>query len=204
MGLIKDGRGLRAAAVRQCWRFPGWLIIVASVLLVAGDFGREWFRFDRDAISDLEIWRLLSAHFVHLGTAHFLLNAAGLILVWLLVGRAFGFLHWAMLAVASIAAIDLGLWFFSPTLQWYVGLSGVLHGLLAAGIVAGLQNRGPEAVFLGIALLGKLAFEQFIGPMPGSEAAAGDTVVVDAHLYGAIGGAVAAAVLIRVRRAAPI
>lgn len=204
MGLFQDASGPRAGALRQCWRFPGWVIIAAAALLLAGDVGREWFRYDREAIADFEVWRLLSGHFVHLGTAHFLLNAAGLILVWLLAGRDFGFRQWLIVSAASIAAIDLGLWWFSPALQWYVGLSGLLHGLLAAGVVRGLQARRPDAFILGIALLGKLAYEQLIGPLPGSEIAAGDTVVVDAHLYGALGGALVAAVLIRVRHAAPI
>jgi rhomboid family GlyGly-CTERM serine protease len=174
------------------------------VLLFAGDFGREWFRFERGPIAGLELWRIVSGHFVHLGTSHFLLNVAGLMLVWILAGREFAFRGWLLIGAASIAAIDIGLWLLSPALQWYVGLSGVLHGLLAAGIVAGLRTRRPDTLVLGIALLAKLAYEQLAGPLPGSEAAAGDTVVVDAHLYGAIGGAIAAAVLIRVRRDAPI
>lgn len=204
MGLFKDGRQAGVIAIRQCWRFPGWLVIAASALLLAGDFGREWFRFDRPAITDFEIWRLLSGHFVHLGTAHFLLNSAGLILVWLIAGREFGIRHWTIITLVSIAAIDLGLWFFSPALTWYVGLSGVLHGMLAAGIVAALRQQRIDAVLLGIGLLGKLVYEQFVGPVPASETAAGATVIVDAHLYGAIGGAIAAMVLIRVRGAAPI
>jgi rhomboid family GlyGly-CTERM serine protease len=204
MGLIKVGRKLRQIALEQCWLFPGALIIAASVLLLTGEFGREWFRFEREPLADLELWRLVSGHLVHLGTSHFMLNVAGLILVWILVGQAFAFRDWLTVTMSSIVAIDIGLWLLSPALQWYVGLSGVLHGLLAAGVVAGLKTRSIDAIFLGIALLGKLAYEQFAGPLPGSQAAAGDTVVVDAHLYGAIGGAIAAAVLIRVWRSAPI
>jgi rhomboid family GlyGly-CTERM serine protease len=204
MGLSKIGRSLRHIAFEQCWLFPATLIITATVLLLAGDFGREWFRFDREPIAELELWRIVSGHFVHLGPSHFLLNVAGLVFVWIIAGREFAFRDWLIVAVASIAAIDIGLWVLSPALQWYVGLSGLLHGLLSAGIAAGLRARRPGMLILGIALLAKLAYEQFAGPLPGSEAAAGDTVVVDAHLYGAIGGAIAAAVLIRVRRGASI
>jgi rhomboid family GlyGly-CTERM serine protease len=202
MGLIKGGRGLPEGG--QCWRFPGWLVILASILLLAGDFGRVWFRFDRAGIADVELWRLATGHFVHLGIAHYLLNVAGLILVWHLFGRDHGFRDWLVIAATSIAAIDVGLWFLTPNLQWYVGLSGVLHGLLAAGVVAGLRQRRVDAVVLGLLLIAKLAWEQLAGPLPGSEATAGDVVVVDAHLFGTIGGSMAAAVLIRVRRATPI
>ncbi len=105
---------------------------------------------------------------------------------------------------ASVAAIDLGLWFGSPQLEWYVGLSGLLHGMLAAGIVAGFAERNVEALILAVVVTGKLAWEQFAGPLPGSEATSGGAVIVDAHLYGVIGGALAAAALIRVRGRAPI
>ena len=104
----------------------------------------------------------------------------------------------------SIAAIDLGLWLGSPQLAWYVGLSGLLHGMLAAGIVAGLAHRNSEALILAVVVAGKLAWEQFAGPLPGSEATSGGAVIVDAHLYGVIGGALVAAVVIRVWRKAPI
>jgi hypothetical protein len=54
-------------------------------------------------------------------------------------------------------------------------------------------------------LLGKLAWEQFSGPLPGSEGTAGGPVIVDSHLFGALGGALTALTLrIRVRPATPI
>jgi membrane associated rhomboid family serine protease len=37
---------------------------------------------------------------------------------------------------------------------------------------------------------GKLLWEQAVGPLPGSAEVAGGKVIVDAHLYGAIGGLV--------------
>jgi len=89
-------------------------------------------------------------------------------------------------------------------LQWYVGLSGLLHGMLAAGILASLPERRAEASILGVVVAGKLVFEQLVGPLPGSESTSGGAVIVDAHLFGVIGGMLVAAMLIRVRRAAPI
>jgi len=80
-----------------------------------------------------------------------------------------------------------------------------LHGVLAAGLVVALEKPDKETLALLLLLIGKLAWEQFGGPLPGSEATAGGRVVVDSHLFGAIGGVVAAAWLwIRVRNATPI
>ena len=71
----------------------------------------------------------------------------------------------------------------------------VRHGLLAAAVVAVSTRRRTESMIVGLLLLAKLAWEQWAGPLGGSEALAGGDVVVNAHLYGAVGGAVTAAIL---------
>ena len=148
------------------------------------------------------LWRLLSGHFVHLGWSHLFLNLAGLSLVMWLVGYAFDVLHWALITALSIAAIDAGLWLLDVQLDWYVGLSGLLHGLLAAGLFVGLARRDREALILAVFVLAKLGWEQLVGPLPGSESTSGGAVIVNAHLYGAAGGALGA-VLCR-RSARPV
>jgi membrane associated rhomboid family serine protease len=67
--------------------------------------------------------------------------------------------------------------------------------LLAAGVVGGYSKARAESLVLALVLLGKLAYEQIAGPLPGSEQSTGGAVVVVAHLYGAIAGVVAAAIL---------
>ena len=47
-------------------------------------------------------------------------------------------------------------------------------------------------------LVAKISWEQFSGPVPGSELTSGGPVVVDAHLYGALGG-VLGGFLVRIR-----
>ena len=204
MGLSKGDEKRRDTASILAWLLPGARVVVAGLLLFTGESGREWLRFERGAIASGEIWRLLTGHLVHLGVSHYVLNAAGLVLVWFLVGREFARSHWLWIMAGSVAAIDLGLWILSPELQWYVGLSGLLHGMLAAGIVAGWPERRAEALILSVVVAGKLAFEQLVGPLPGSESTSGGAVIVDAHLYGVIGAVLVAAMIIRVRRQAPI
>ena len=204
MGLSKGGETRLGDSPVLSWLVPGMIILLALVLMLTGDSGREWLRFERAGIASGEAWRLVTGHFVHLGISHTILNLAGLVLVWLLAGRAFHWRQWLWIMTGSMAAIDLGLWFGAPTLEWYVGLSGLLHGMLAAGAVAGLAERSAEALILAVVVAGKVAYEQFAGPLPGSEATSGGAVIVDAHLYGVIGGTVVAAALNRVRRSASI
>lgn len=163
------------------------LICVGAEL--AGDAGRLLLRYERDALEAGQWWRLGTANFVHLGWSHLTLNVGGLALIWLLAGRLLPALDWLAALAVSVFAVGLGLWWFSPSVAWYVGLSGALHGLLlvAGGAMAGARH--PEGWILVVVLAGKVLWEQLAGPMPFSESGAGGPVLVDAHLYGAIGGA---------------
>lgn len=171
------------------------LAVIATLAEFAGASGREWFRYDRTSVADGEWWRLLTGHLVHLNAAHLLLNLTGLVLVWLLVGNRLSAATWASVIAISIASMDLAFWFLDPGLSWYVGMSGLLHGLLLAGVVAGFRSAPFESVVLGLLVVAKITYEQYAGPLPGSEATAGGPVVVNAHLYGAIGGLVSGAAL---------
>lgn len=175
---------------------PLILASLSTFFALIGEPATHWLRYDRLAILHGQWWRVISGNIVHLGWPHLLLNLAGLILVWLLFRQTLTTRSWTFVTLASAAAVGGGLLLFDPALQWYVGLSGVLHGLFAAGLVTALYagNRGD---WLLLALFAaKITWEQLVGTMPGSAEIAGGNVIVDAHLYGAIGGAVTALLLI--------
>ncbi len=172
--------------------------LVAIGLQAGGEPVREALAYTRDGVAGGELWRLLSNHFVHLGWTHLWLNLAGLALVAWLVGGSFDVLRWLAVAGITATTIAAGFWFLYPELSWYVGLSGLVHGLLVAGLYGRIRQQDKESMVLLGFVLAKLAWEQLSGaPLPGSEATSGGTVIVDAHLYGAIGGALGGALLWR-------
>ncbi len=189
MGLNHGDVDHRQSSKYSVWLLPGVIVAVAALLAVTGDWGRELLRYDRVAISDGELWRLLSGHIVHLGWSHFFLNGVGLLLIAYLVAPRFTTLQWLIVTIVSIAGIDIGFWIWQPQLIWYVGLSGLLHGYLAAGAADGIRTGQVDYWLISAFLLVKLTYEQLVGPLPGSEGTTGGNVVVAAHLYGAIGGA---------------
>jgi rhomboid family GlyGly-CTERM serine protease len=199
MGLDKVRR---STYLRHCWMGLGIIAVVSLLLELLGDGGRLALAYNRDALEAGEFWRLLTGHFVHLSLTHVLLNLAGLALVVWIVGHAFSWSQWLFVMFVSIVIIDAGFWFLSPELAWYVGISGLLNGILAAGLVIGVAERDPGSVVLAVVVLAKLTWEQTVGPLPGSESTSGGDVVVIAHIYGAAGGLLSAALLWRSARPA--
>jgi len=190
MGLANRSKNVGMPLRR--YLLPVGIAATAIALQAGGQTVVDALSYGREEVAAGEAWRLVTGHLVHLGWSHLALNLAGLFLVWYLVGEAFRLPRWLAVVGCSVLAMDLGFWLLNPDLDWYVGLSGLLHGLLAAGLLQGLRRRDKEAMVLAIFVIGKLAWEQWQGPLPGSEASSGGTVIVDAHLYGAIGGVLGA------------
>jgi rhomboid family GlyGly-CTERM serine protease len=180
-------------------RFGIGLLIACAVLLLpelGGDAGRALLRYDRAALAAGQWWRLLTAHVVHLDLEHAALNSLGLVLMWALFARDYKPGQWALILLSAITAIDAGLWLRDSTVVWYVGSSGVLHGVMAAGTLAHLRRRDLDGWLLAAFIIAKVGYEQHTGALPFADNGAG--VIVDAHLFGSLGG-VAAALAIKPR-----
>jgi len=172
------------------------LLLAGVALLLLGvpaAFMRAHFAYDRSALLHGELWRWVTAHLVHLDVVHAALNVLGLALVWALYFRAWSSREWLVVIVAGMLAIDAGLWWWQPQLQWYVGASGLLHGLLIAGVVGQWRNERGIAFVVGALFVAKLAWEWRNGALPFAGESA--HVVLPAHRYGAAGGAIASVVL---------
>jgi rhomboid family GlyGly-CTERM serine protease len=161
-----------------------WLLLILLILdgvLALGDGVGEALRYDRGAIAAGGWWRLLTAHMVHLDLHHLLLNELGLVLMWSLFAQDYDPIEWCVIVLSGALAISSGLWWLSPRVAWYVGASGVLHSIMAAGCAKHLAERAWDRWILTACLCAKLAYEQLGGHEP-------PMVVVDAHLYGAAAG----------------
>ena len=177
-------------------KFGIGLLIACAVLLLpelGGDTARALLRYDRPGLAAGQWWRLLTAHVVHLDLEHAALNSLGLVLMWALFARDYRPGQWALILLSAITAIDAGLWLRDSTVVWYVGCSGVLHGVMAAGTVAHLRRRDLDGWLLAAFIIVKVAYEQQTGALPFADSGAG--VIVDAHLFGALGGLAVALVL---------
>jgi rhomboid family GlyGly-CTERM serine protease len=184
-------------------RFGTWVLLVSTValLVVIQAFGTlEHLRLEA-ATAGLDIWRLVTGHLIHVSWSHLVLNVVAVLLLWMLVGDAFGALGWIAVTIVCMAAVNIGLMMFSPEVAWYAGLSGLLHGLAVAGALVNWHRLGYISTALLLGILAKLFLEQYGGSSPALEQLIGAQVISDAHLYGALGGLLCGSVVLWKRHA---
>jgi rhomboid family GlyGly-CTERM serine protease len=180
----------------------GLYAVVLAVLAAELFLPAELFEYRR-ALAAREPWRLFTGHYVHLSFLHVALNVVALLLLYrLFADRLRPREFFAILGLAPIL-MSLVFWLVLPELQWYRGLSGVLHAVYFAGCVvwiaasAGRAGWLPVAALIGGAL--KVLLEQpWDASFPVHEMLR-VAVVPQAHLIGAIVGA-AAGLALRQRR----
>ncbi len=175
-----------------------WLAVFVALLCIGLHFSgmAETWRYDRALIESGQWHSLLTGNFVHLGANHMWMNMAGFALIVALVWQHFKAWEWTIVILFSSLIVTAGLYAFDKHVLYYVGFSGTLHGIIIAGCMADIRHFPKSASVLLALVVGKLAWEQFSGPLPGSEEMAGGNVEVNSHLYGAIGGAIIASVLL--------
>ena len=149
----------------------------------------EIFIYSRPLIEEGQVWRLISAHFIHLSVLHALFNLMGLVLL-ILLNKRFILSSRCLLVVLLLCLwVSAGLWLFNPEVARYVGFSGVLHGLFVYGILSHPQSSPVWKVTLICATISKVAAEQTgIYDTTSLAVDIGGRVMVDAHFYGLTGG----------------
>jgi len=174
--------------MRNYWLYAS-ISIVLLLLTLFEPSSSEYLMFDRELINSGEIWRLFSAHFVHLSNTHMLGNLFAVGLVGYIAGASLNNLTGVLLLLWCTLVVGLGLYFFADHLYRYVGLSGVLHGLLVvAPFVSPLYSRRIALCFLTVIVL-KVVWEQsgFYDDMALVNTIGGRVETL-AHLFGLLAG----------------
>jgi rhomboid family GlyGly-CTERM serine protease len=170
------------------WNHVLWLFLfVICFSLQSADLVGQ-FQFDRGLIDQGQYWLLLTGHLVHLNWVHWGLNMAGLVIVAVFFSLYGNILDWLFVLLFCALMTGLGLYWLHPELIWYVGLSGVLHGLFVYGAIREIRFYPFSGYLLLLLISAKLFWEYMNGALPGSEEMTGGRVLVEAHLYGAIAG----------------
>lgn len=132
-----------------------WLTLLAT-LTATGLWGwlgpvPDALVFDRSAIGQGELWRLLSGHWVHVDSAHALWDITALALTGYLLEER-GRLRLAQAALASMLTVDAAIWWLKPELELYCGLSGMLNTLVVLAL-ADRWRQCPSLLYPLVALV---------------------------------------------------
>lgn len=172
---------------RAVWLPPLLLMLLILALGLGGEPVRVALRYDTAAIRAGEYWRLLSDNFVHLGWWHLLLNEMGVFVLVMLCPESLSWQVWVRRLLLIGVGMSAGLFFFVPGTAYYVGCSGLIHGLFVLGL--GRQVWVERDLIAGgclAYLIGKIGWEMYSGVPVSDEAALGGRVLVESHLYGSL------------------
>ncbi len=168
------------------------LVLSLPLLLLGWDAEHinPLLEYQRAAVDEHQLWRLLTAHIVHLNLIHAAMNAAALLLILFWTGAERKPLSIGIAALGCGLAITLCLYVWQPQVAYYVGLSGVLHGLLVFLLAPVCTRNDPVGWAVIFALGVKLCYERIIpGGHSATEVLIAGPVLSVAHLYGALAGA---------------
>lgn len=167
---------------------PLLIVILALIAFMMNNDISNNLSYNRDLIAQGQWWLFFTGHLLHTNDMHLLLNSAAVILLWALHGQFFSWKNylaiWLMLALGT----SVGLYFFSPSLISYVGLSGVLHGFFVIGACKDIEDKEKTGYLLLFAVIAKVIYEQIFGASEEVMQLIEANVAIDAHLYGLISG----------------
>jgi membrane associated rhomboid family serine protease len=165
-----------------------WAIEVVDV--VAGH------RLDRYGIHPRDVdglAEILSAPFLHAGFGHLISNT----LPFAVMGAAIalgGLARVALVTLLVAVVSGLGTWLVAPSNSVHLGASGVVFGYAAYLVTRGVLSRRVTELAVGAIVVGIWGFGLLQGLLPQ------DRISWQAHLFGAVGGVIAASLLAERRR----
>lgn len=145
----------------------------------------------RPEVASGELWRLITAGFLHGGIMHLAFNMFSLYILGGMLEPSIGRARFALIYFVSLLAGSFGALLLEPTGRT-VGASGAIFGLMGAAVVV-LRSRGISPMESGLGMwIGLNLFITFLVP----------NISIGGHIGGLLGGAVAAFLLFELRNRA--
>lgn len=169
---------------------PFSIVFISLLMALTEPVSSELLAYNKIDINHMQLWRIITGHFLHTNFIHFLLNMAGLLLLWTLHGFYYNNKQYLIIMFLLCIGTSAGLYVFSPSLQWYVGLSGVLHGLFVLGAYFDIRHHLKTGWLLLVGVWVKVLHEQVYGASQDIANLIDANVAIDAHLFGTLSGTI--------------
>ena len=170
------------------FRAPLVLLIIAIGCFIFNSQISDYLVYNRALITENQYWRLFTGHFFHTNYAHLLLNTLAIVLLWALHGQFYSTKQYALLFLISSITVSFGIYFYTPEMNEYVGLSGVLHAFFIWGALKDIEHKDKTGYLLLLGVFIKVAHEQLYGASEDVASLINANVAIDAHLWGAVSG----------------
>lgn len=159
------GLSVALRALRRRLPVPIALTLIATIIHLFPPSAHV-LEFNRTALGDGQLWRILTGHLVHFGVDHLLWDAATLLVLGALLPARHG-RDWFGLLAGSALAIAGSLWWLQPHFELYRGLSGLVCAVFGAGLAdvfhAARRERDRSLALIVVAasagFLAKTAYE---------------------------------------------
>jgi len=175
---------------------------IRGLLLVAGMVVVMWVlegvdalgaHLDNDGIHPRDVDGLpgiVSAPFLHAGWGHLLGNTIPFLVLGAVIALSGAARVAAVTAIVALVA-GLGTWLVAPSGTDHIGASGVVFGYASYLIARGIFSRRPVHLLAGVAVLAVYGATLLVSLVPA------DGISWQGHLFGAVGGVIAAWLLDR-------
>jgi len=173
--------GLRFAAL---YVVAIWLVYIINLIL----FDENLLYFGIQPLDPDSLPCILTSPLLHGSLEHIVSNTVPGAVFAFLVGYSGKRVFWEVTAFVVFIG-GIGTWLFGGVGTNHIGASGLVYGWLAYLLVRGFFNRSGSQISLGI-ILGFLYSGLVWGMLPGTPG-----VSWQAHLFGAVGGVVAAMII---------
>jgi membrane associated rhomboid family serine protease len=167
------------------------LMVVIQAVNWASSYRLNSWGIDSRSLSGL--WGILTAPLIHGSWSHLFANLVPLVVLGILITIS-GVKQFAAVTALVWLVSGLGVWLIAPANTVTIGASGLVFGWLAFLIARGIFTRSWQHIVLGLVLLvlwGGI-FWTGIVKVAAADLTGVVTVSWQAHLFGALGGLLAA------------
>jgi membrane associated rhomboid family serine protease len=178
--VVSDGAKILLALVALMW--------AVEVVDVIADHQLDQYGIEAREVDGLD--GIVTAPFLHVGFGHLLSNTIPFVIMGLLIALEGARRLLAVFAIVALVS-GLGTWLVAPEGSIHVGASGVVFGFSTYLIARGWFNRRPGQIAIGLVVVVLWGGVLLAGLQPR------EGISWQGHLFGAIGGLVAARVLAR-------
>lgn len=178
---LRAGSRLIAAATLMV----GWLALLWVIEGVNALSGQRLDTLGITPRKGSELLDIVPAAFMHVGFAHLASNSLPLLVLGFIAALR-GIVRYLAVALTIVVISGLGVWLVAPAHTTTLGASGLIFGLFGYLLSRGFVDKRPLEVIVGL-IVGVLYGSILWGVLPTATG-----VSWQAHLFGLIGGVVAA------------